>query len=38
MNVKKVIKKLPSLTLNIVEKKLNLITTHISFETFLAKF
>lgn len=29
MNVKKVIKILPSLSLNIVENKLNLITTHI---------
>lgn len=38
MNVKKVIKRLPSLSLNIVENKLNLITTHISFETFLANF
>lgn len=38
MNVKKFIKKLPSLKLNIVENKLNLISTHISFETFSANF
>lgn len=38
MHVKKVIKKLPSLSLNIVKNKLNLIATHISFEIFLAKF